>query len=866
MRMKPPVLNNYDNIHIMIFQGYKKHLFAAVSIVALSFLAMKGDDSTVSFKSFKVSPSVSLMKPAVPYDSIHAERNAFSSDMLLGAVNRKLKGIGNDWTEISADTANVVFFSKSLQSAQIRTLATRMRPSRYVSGNLRLKSNVITELRNGSNTLLTISKADSLASWESTAFTLAPEETAELFVTFVSTPDDPASPEISLEFIPDVGFENVSFAVGDTISKRFLIENSALGTRVKSVSVSPDGKYAILAYESFYGEGRLRKWSELQECATGKTINASLSSNAVWADKGSTLYITVQTDDTYSLYSMDAATQRQTLVASDLPRDSFIVSPDGSYLLLYKYVEGKKDNGPLKRIQEPDDRLAGNRDCFYIEKYDIHSGITQPLTYSGNTTAVSDISADSNKIIFQTTDVRPDSYPFYYTSLIQLDVNTLETDTLVKDDPYVKSAVYSPDAKQIFITGSPEAFGGIGKDRKDRKYSNDYDVQGFIMDVTTHSVRPVTVDFAPSIEDHGSWNRKNGLIYFSASDGFDLNVYTLDPKTDKITCLEIDMPYVLDFSVGSDDNRWLYAVGADFSYTGRCVALDLKSGKLRLVDDPYRRDFSDTLTGEESSWTFKSTDGTMIDCMQVLPPDFDANKKYPMIVYYYGGCAPTQKGVNVYDPHIFASRGYVTLVMNPSGTYGYGQDFAARHANAWGDYTADDIICGVKEFCRTHTYVDEKKIGCIGASYGGFMTQYLQTKTDIFAAAVSHAGISNVTSYWGEGNWGYSYNVVAAPESYPWNNPDLFTKHGSLFNADKIHTPLLLLHGNVDTNVPVGESIQLFNALRILGRDVEFIQVDGENHYISNYDKRKIWQATIMAWFAKHLQDAPQWWDSMYGK
>lgn len=65
------------------------------------------------------------------------------------------------------------------------------------------------------------------------------------------------------------------------------------------------------------------------------------------------------------------------------------------------------------------------------------------------------------------------------------------------------------------------------------------------------------------------------------------------------------------------------------------------------------------------------------------------------------------------------------------------------------------------------------------------MTMYLQTKTDLFAAAVSHAGISNVTSYWGEGYWGYSYNSVAAAESYPWNNPDLFTKHGALFNADK---------------------------------------------------------------------------------
>lgn len=85
------------------------------------------------------------------------------------------------------------------------------------------------------------------------------------------------------------------------------------------------------------------------------------------------------------------------------------------------------------------------------------------------------------------------------------------------------------------------------------------------------------------------------------------------------------------------------------------------------------------------------------------------------------------------------------------------------------------------------------------------MTMYLQTKTDMFAAAASHAGISNVTSYWGEGYWGYSYNSVAAADSYPWNNPDLFTKHGALFNADKINTPLLLLHGTVDTNVPIGE-------------------------------------------------------------
>ena len=85
-----------------------------------------------------------------------------------------------------------------------------------------------------------------------------------------------------------------------------------------------------------------------------------------------------------------------------------------------------------------------------------------------------------------------------------------------------------------------------------------------------------------------------------------------------------------------------------------------------------------------------------------------------------------------------------------------------------------------------------------------------------------------------------------------------------MFNADKINTPLLLLHGNADTNVPIGESIQMFAALKILGKTVEFVQVDGENHGIVGYQKRIGWQNTIYAWFAKWLKDEPEWWKALY--
>ena len=236
-----------------------------------------------------------------------------------------------------------------------------------------------------------------------------------------------------------------------------------------------------------------------------------------------------------------------------------------------------------------------------------------------------------------------------------------------------------------------------------------------------------------------------------------------------------------------------------------------------------------------------------------------------MIVYYYGGCSPTSRSFDtLYPMHAYAAQGYIVLVVNPSGAAGFGQEFSSRHVNTAGEGVADDIIQGVKQFCSEHPFVNKSKIGCLGASYGGFMTQYLQTKTDLFAAAISHAGISDHTSYWGEGYWGYSYSEVSMAESYPWTRKDLYVDRSPLYNADKIHTPLLFLHGSADTNVPIGESIQMYNALKLLGRQTAFVVVDGENHWVLDYQKRIKWHNTIMAWFERYLKDDPAWWNSMY--
>ena len=100
--------------------------------------------------------------------------------------------------------------------------------------------------------------------------------------------------------------------------------------------------------------------------------------------------------------------------------------------------------------------------------------------------------------------------------------------------------------------------------------------------------------------------------------------------------------------------------------------------------------------------------------------------------------------------------------------------------------------------------------------------------------------------------------------NYPWSNKELFVDNSPLYMADKIHTPLLFLHGSADTNVPIGESIQMFTALKLLGNDTAFVVVDGENHGIREYAKRRQWMRTISAWFAKYLKEDPAWWNELY--
>lgn len=839
----------------------------AKSVLAMTLAVfMTAGASAYVIGGFKGSAPVTLHQPQKP-DSVQKE-NPFSADKLLKSRRFATQWPETaGWTTMVPDTAGNLVPVDSKNAPQLRTFASHLRAERFAKGKLKLTSSPRADVILNGDVKISKTTADSVPGEQSADIELLPQQDYSLIVNVLTMPDDPGKPEFRLEFVPDKDFESVKVSSGADMDRRVSPLSTMQGERVSSMALSPDGKYLLTRYREVVSAEQSRQRVVMTETATGRTVSENIDFSADWMPKSNTLFFTKEGVKDYDLYVMEVPSMRTTRIATAIPDQDVTFSPDEKYLFYYDKVDGAKNEGVMRRYSNPDDRIPGDRDRFYICRYDIQNGVTIPLTYGGGTTSICDISRDGSKLLYMSQRQTPDKYPFYRVSLVQMDMSTFATDTIINDaDGFVSNAIYSPDATRLFVVGGPDAFDRIGANHDPEPIANNFDNQGFIMTLADRSVKPVTKDFDPSLEGTPVWNAVDNKIYFIGERGFFRDLYQLNPSDGKIVMLgKENLQTVRGFSIGDREARYAAYWGGSFTDDGVACLLNLNNGKSTLVDDPLKEWLGDTQFGKMEPWKFTATDGTVVDGYMCLPPDFDANKKYPLIVYYYGGTSPSNASFyHLYSPQVFASRDYVVYVLNPSGTTGYGQEYSARHVNAWGKRTADEIIQGVKEFCKAHPFVDKDRIGCLGASYGGFMTQYLLTKTDIFHAAISHAGISNVTSYWGEGFWGYSYNSVAAAKSYPWTDPELFTKQGSLFNADKIHTPLLLLHGTVDTNVPIGESIQLFNALKILGRDVEFITVQDENHVISNFNNKLSWHNTIMAWFAKWLQDDPSWWNALY--
>jgi dipeptidyl aminopeptidase/acylaminoacyl peptidase len=640
------------------------------------------------------------------------------------------------------------------------------------------------------------------------------------------------------------------------------------GVKISRVQPSADGKHFAISYrQSLPPSDQSESWTDIRRFSDNRMVYSfkhSRASRFTWLSSGSVLtYVTSRNNKSTIHWHNIETGEIRTLLEDEDKMGMFRWSPDGSFIIYAVREDGSGTDATMRQVIGMQDRPGGWRNRNFLYRYDVATGLKTRLTYGNVSTSLMDISPDSKTLLISLSRPDYEVRPYSKSDLLLMDVATLKVDTLRTDQSWGFSAAFSPDGKKLLATGGPMAFDGAGLNIPEETISNNTDRQAYIYDLVTGSVKCITLNFDPSVSSV-YWHPIDNNIYIHVVEQDYQRLYRYDLPRERFSLVEtgVDMLSGIDFAEKELTATFL---GSQTNAPQKAYVMNLRNNRIQVLEDTESQTYRHVKFGETRNWDFTTADNLKITGRYYLPPDFDPEKKYPVIVYYYGGTTPVGRTfAGRYPFNLWAGNGYVVYVLQPSGAIGFGQEFSAAHVNNWGITVADEIIDATKAFLNEHPFTDASKVGCAGASYGGFMTMLLMTRTDIFATAISHAGISSISSYWGEGYWGYSYSASATAENFPWNSPEIYVGQSPLFQADRINTPLLLLTGDSDTNVPPGESIQMYTALKILGRPVELIMVKGEDHHIVTYGKRIEWHNTIMAWWDRYLKDQPQWWFDLY--
>ncbi len=250
--------------------------------------------------------------------------------------------------------------------------------------------------------------------------------------------------------------------------------------------------------------------------------------------------------------------------------------------------------------------------------------------------------------------------------------------------------------------------------------------------------------------------------------------------------------------------------------------------------------------------------GQKIHGFIVKPLDFDPAKKYPLVVLIHGGpqSAWNDNWGFRWNPQVFANSGYVVFAPNPRGSTGYGQQFVNEISGDWGGKVYTDIMNGVADVIRRNSFIDRNRIGAAGASYGGYMIDWIEGHNSDprfqFKVLVSHDGVYNLTSMFGatEELWFPIWEFKGTP----WTNPTMYERWSPSNYVKNFKTPILIIHGELDYRVPIGEGLQLYTAAQRMGVPSKLLIFPDEGHWVLKPQNSQLWYHTVLDWLDKYLK------------
>jgi dipeptidyl aminopeptidase/acylaminoacyl peptidase len=423
------------------------------------------------------------------------------------------------------------------------------------------------------------------------------------------------------------------------------------------------------------------------------------------------------------------------------------------------------------------------------------------------------------------------------------------------DTARFSSPCWSPDGTHLALVGNwdAEAGGAVNDDLwlihagggKPRNLSESFDRS--IGDSAMSDV------FTPS-RATPVWTSDGQQVCCLASDSGSTHLYSFDLNGNEPERLTNGNQRVSGFSL-SDETDTVAYISATASNPGDIFVAALTGDKPEPVTSLNGELLKQVVLPEpEEFWVSSLSDGQQIQGWVIKPVDFNPASKYPMILQIHGGPHSMYANAFMHEFQLMAARGYVVVYTNPRGSQGYGEAFTRYTHMAWGEKDMPDVMAAV-DYIIGQGYVDASRIGVTGGSYGGYMTLWIIGHTNRFKAAVTQRCVSNLFSFFGTSDIGWTFGAYEFGGT-PWDARERLLKYSPITYVEDMVTPLLIVHSEQDFRCPIEQSEQVFISLKKLGRDVEFVRIPDENHNLSRSGKPKhrIERLEhIIGWFDRYL-------------
>ena len=335
-------------------------------------------------------------------------------------------------------------------------------------------------------------------------------------------------------------------------------------------------------------------------------------------------------------------------------------------------------------------------------------------------------------------------------------------------------------------------------------------------------------------------------IYFIAVDDGTQNLCRIAVTGGDVTRVIGGRVTVASYSLGKDG-----AIAAQIGTTDRPDEIFLQNGsdlaRLTKTNDAL---ISQLRLAKVEYVHFKSKDGTAVAGYLYKPLDFDATKKVPTLLNPHGGPVGEYEASFYHLAQLYAANGYAVLLPNPRGSSGYGEKFCAAIYADWGNKDFQDDMAMV-DYAIAQGIADPDKLGVGGWSYGGISTDFIIAQSTQFKAAISGAGVALITSFYGHDHYQRDYETELG---YPWEHQALWDKISPFYRVKSITTPTLFMGGEIDANVPILGSEQMYQAMKALGRTTELVVYPGEYHGFTVPSHIKDRLERYLAWYAHYVK------------